>query len=113
MIDWRERAACRGHDDPDIFTSVIQSDVATAKLVCHSCPVTAECLALAAQLGDQWSVMGGLTPQERREHRRRHDWLRRCAYCRRLFVAERRKYCSNECRQLAGVGGHSRQEANA
>ncbi len=50
---WRDRAACRGIADPDVFFPVAQAgpvlaaQEAIAKAVCGRCPVRAECLAFA------------------------------------------------------------------
>lgn len=73
-VDWRERAACAGIEDPDIFFPtaedgpVYDAQVAVAKAVCAGCIVRAECLAYAmAQLPE--GIAGGLTPEERRRYR--------------------------------------------
>lgn len=72
---WREHAACRDHD-PELFfpiathgpTNVAQ--VAAAKAVCHSCPVTLDCLTEAlTRIPD--GIAGGLTADERRSLARR------------------------------------------
>jgi WhiB family redox-sensing transcriptional regulator len=71
-MDWRNRAACRD-EDPELFfpTSEVgpgASQVAQAKTVCARCPDTAKsaCLNGAVDEGDDWSVRGGTTAQERR-----------------------------------------------
>ena len=78
---WKERAACRGVDNPELFfppPARADADIkrsmserrrriiiANAKTVCRRCPVTAECLAYADEIGDYNGVWGGLTPRER------------------------------------------------
>ncbi len=73
-IDWRQRAACAGIEDPDIFFpaaedgAVYEAQVAVAKTVCGGCPVRAECLTYAmGHLAE--GIAGGLTPEERRRYR--------------------------------------------
>lgn len=79
--DWKERAACRGHERPDIFyppparadadIKRSQSErrrriiVAEAKSVCRRCPVTEECLEFAESIGDYNGIWGGKTARER------------------------------------------------
>jgi WhiB family transcriptional regulator, redox-sensing transcriptional regulator len=70
--DWWQQAACRDAD-PDLFaydpTADPPATAETAKAVCASCPVTADCLGFA--LGtmrasqDLTGIYGGLTPAER------------------------------------------------
>lgn len=77
MIDWRSRAVCIGapHDaffPPDRkFTSKTWQ---TARTYCDRCPVRAQCLAIALEVDvseDRWGMFGGMTPSERRAHRRK------------------------------------------
>ena len=78
---WMRRAACRGHDRPDIFsppparadTKIKRSKaerrrrivIAEAKTVCRRCPVTDECEAYANAAGERYGIWGGKTPRER------------------------------------------------
>ena len=74
--DWWQQAACRDAD-PDLFaydpTADPPATAETAKAVCASCPVTADCLGFA--LGtmrasqDLTGIYGGLTPDERATRR--------------------------------------------
>ena len=73
---WRERAACRDVDDPELFFPAAESgpardaQVAAAKAVCARCPVRAECLTEAlARI--PYGIAGGLTEHERRRLRTR------------------------------------------
>ena len=50
-MDWRHEAICRD-EDPELFFPVgnsgpALSQIAQAKLVCHRCPVTSQCLKLS------------------------------------------------------------------
>ena len=54
-MDWRHEAICRD-EDPELFFPVgnsgpALSQIAQAKLVCHRCPVTSECLKWALETG--------------------------------------------------------------
>jgi WhiB family redox-sensing transcriptional regulator len=72
MIDWRERASCRGVD-PELFYPVgdawegagNERRAEQAKAVCAACPVQLECLSDAVERGDAFAVLGGTLPSER------------------------------------------------
>ena len=71
---WRADAACRGHD-PDLFfpsgtTGPATAQIALAKQVCASCPVTDACLAFAIMTNQEDGVWGGTDEDERRSLRR-------------------------------------------
>ena len=76
---WRDRAACRGIGDPELFFPVAETgpqlaeQEAAAKAVCARCAVQAECLAFAlVALSD--GIAGGATAAERRTlHRGRRS----------------------------------------
>lgn len=79
--DWKLRAACRGHERPDIWyppparadadIKRSQSErrrriiVAEAKSICRRCPVQEQCLEFADSLGDYNGIWGGKTARER------------------------------------------------
>ena len=77
--DWRDQAACLG-TDPELFaipgsgTEWERDDHAdqleAALTHCRACPVAAECLASALLHGDQDTVRGGTTPNQRARIRR-------------------------------------------
>lgn len=74
--DWRDRAKCRD-EDPDLFfpvgdlkARVNKAQVAEAKRVCATCLVRSACLDWALATGEDCGIAGGLTPEERRGHRR-------------------------------------------
>lgn len=74
LRDFRHRAACRDVD-PELFFPVGDSgpallQVAEAKAVCHTCPVTAACLAHALDAGHGDGVWGGRDAGERAVLRR-------------------------------------------
>ena len=75
--EWRERAACRGGVDPDLFFPAAESGAArraqvrAAKAVCARCPVRSECLE-EALIRIPYGIAGGLTERERQRLRRTH-----------------------------------------
>lgn len=54
MDDWQQHAACRDHDDPDLFFDGDPQRLKAAIAVCHTCPVWEHCLL--ANLGEQHGV---------------------------------------------------------
>lgn len=73
--DWRDQAACRGMDT-NLFFPVGAAgagwvEISEAKKVCSTCPVQAQCLRWAADVGVDYGIWGGLTDAERRSARRR------------------------------------------
>jgi hypothetical protein len=73
-VTWQERSACL-QADPELFTGdhLTQHQVTQAKAFCTRCPVRIECLdfALTQQRStDLGGIYGGLSPSERRAHRR-------------------------------------------
>jgi len=70
-FDWLEFALCRGAD-PGLFDALDGTrDQARALGICAECPVRSECLGAALLEGDDTTVRGGLTPEQRRIIRRR------------------------------------------
>lgn len=73
--DWWSVAACRSAD-PDLFFPVSalgpsMEQVARAKSVCATCPVTRECLDFALATRQIHGVWGGTSEQERERLRQR------------------------------------------
>ncbi|MBT1162801.1 WhiB family transcriptional regulator [Bifidobacterium sp. SO1] len=70
--DWHEKAKCL-NADPDMFYPMPNDwkTIVEAKLICASCPVSAECLEQALDGGEQYGIWGGLDPEERRTLLRR------------------------------------------
>lgn len=66
---WTERAACRMLP-PDMFFPRRGHETATAKAVCATCPVCAECLDAALRRGEKFGIWGGTSERERRAMRR-------------------------------------------
>lgn len=83
-LDWQENARCaKPGVDPEIFfgsantskpgaaldrkggTPWHTNNIARAKAVCRACPVREQCLAWAVEIGDDWAILGGMTPVER------------------------------------------------
>ena len=71
---------CRS-GDPEMFFAESPEDVETAKALCLTCPVRAECLAGALERCEPWGVWGGqlflhgqVIPRKRPRGRpRKHD----------------------------------------
>ena len=69
---WMNDAACRDTQvDPESFfyagkTGHRERDVAQGLALCSTCPVISQCLAHAFDINDQFAVMGGTTPKQRR-----------------------------------------------
>jgi hypothetical protein len=60
--DWRDDAACGGHDTELYFSALSEE---TAKAACRGCPVVDECLQFALDENIGFGVFGGLTEHER------------------------------------------------
>ena len=69
--DWQVNAACRGMSvdlfyDADFARGAAKREhVAHAKAICAVCPVIAQCLDRASDVGEPEGVWGGLTARER------------------------------------------------
>lgn len=69
--DIERQAACAGRDTDVFFPHASDTRaVEMAKAVCRSCPVMQACLMQALRNGDEFAVLGGTTPDERRLIRR-------------------------------------------
>lgn len=77
-VDWaaldsiRAQAACRDHPHPEWWW--VEPDDPrhqTARQVCASCPVQADCLAWAVAHGERHGLWGGVWMPERQDRRRR------------------------------------------
>jgi WhiB family redox-sensing transcriptional regulator len=69
IVDWTERAACKGTDPDELFVQGAAQN--RAKLICRGCPVRTECLADALDHRIEFGVWGGMTERERRALLRR------------------------------------------
>ena len=70
---WMEDAACLNTFTELFFyhnKSTKNSKVADALRICQACPVIKRCLQFAFDSNDQYAVLGGTTPGQRREMRR-------------------------------------------
>jgi WhiB family redox-sensing transcriptional regulator len=68
--DWRDEAACQGHD-PELFfpegtTGPALAQADRAKGVCAACGVRSPCLSFALLHGLGFGIWAGTTEQERR-----------------------------------------------
>lgn len=69
MYIWQLDALCVG-TDPELFCALPGSrDETAARMICAECPVRADCLADAYAEGDDTTIRGGLTADERRARR--------------------------------------------
>lgn len=69
MYDWLIDALCRG-TDPELYDALPGSrDEAAALMICADCPVRSFCLAYAYAEGDDTTIRGGLTADQRRATR--------------------------------------------
>jgi WhiB family redox-sensing transcriptional regulator len=69
---WQKSARCADAGPSMMFPHDADfPGIARAKAVCERCPVRALCLDEAQTRGERFGIWGGLTPDERREARRR------------------------------------------
>jgi WhiB family redox-sensing transcriptional regulator len=72
-----KQAAC-ATTEPELFFPLYtvggngELHEALAKQVCQRCPIRNECLEFALHTGDDWAILGGMTPAERRALKRRN-----------------------------------------
>lgn len=68
--DWRQAAACRGHD-PELWFSALPADRDRAATLCATCPVRSRCLSAAlgfeATGGGNYGLWGGYSERDRRQ----------------------------------------------
>ncbi|QQM66987.1 WhiB family transcriptional regulator [Actinomyces weissii] len=69
-LAWQERALC-AQTDPESFFPEKGGSTREAKQVCHSCPVSQECLEYALANDERFGIWGGLSERERRKLKRR------------------------------------------
>jgi len=74
--DWRDKAACKDIDDPELFFPVGNTgpaliQIEKAKSVCNTCISREECLGYAMVHNQDSGVWGGLSEDERRGLKRR------------------------------------------
>lgn len=69
--DWRDRAACRGHDWRTFFPATHGAALLEPLAICAHCPVKQTCLETALANEDQQhrsyraGIWGGTTPKQR------------------------------------------------
>ena len=68
FMDGRE--ACAKVGDPDAFFSIEEGARAAAAKICMRCPLREPCLEWALETRQEFGVLGGKTPAERRKIRR-------------------------------------------
>ena len=72
-LSWQAYAACAGRGDLMYPHDKQEGDIEAAKQICSGCKVRAQCLDSALRSGDFLGVQGGMTGEERRQHKRRTD----------------------------------------
>lgn len=77
--DWMDQASCQ-YVDPELFYQddgqLSQRKAEAAVKVCRHCPVIKECLQWAFRVDDQFGVLGGMTPRDRRRLKEKMRWQR-------------------------------------
>jgi hypothetical protein len=63
--------------DPELFYPEVGNSAHAAKTICRRCAVIDQCLEWALENGEQWGVLGGLSPEERAALRKRRPPVRR------------------------------------
>lgn len=98
--NWRDDAKCRGR--ADLFIDVEPNP--HARVLCHLCPVRADCLADAFATRALDDFRAGLTPAELRRAYRLRDRVVRCVcrWCGASFTSDRKRpYCCDTHRKMA------------
>ena len=92
--DWRDRAACIGHEGVFDVAADHPNDghaLAAALAICLDCPVADLCLR--AHVREEFGVVGGTTPAERKKLRRTpkppDGPVHRCGYCARAYTSSK------------------------
>lgn len=67
--NWEKEALCRGKDNqiffPDEAQTMTAKKVKTAKAICKTCSVRAECLFTSIMNDERFGIWGGFSPRER------------------------------------------------
>lgn len=76
-LRWQELGACAELDTEIFYVGSQRGPALTAfenvaKGVCASCPVLLQCRDYALRTHEPYGIWGGLTPQDRERHYRRH-----------------------------------------
>lgn len=103
MTDWRERAACAGHPEPDLWFSWKGEEAERALAICNTCPVRSECRS--ARDDDPFGIWGGVPvlPKDRPD-------AKPCVDCGRVMHIAGRGMCGR-CYQRSRAST-SEQEAS-
>ena len=72
--EWVSEAACRGGLQADVADALFfpgrGHSGERARTICATCPVRAECLQHALEVGEKFGIWGGTSEKERRELKR-------------------------------------------
>jgi WhiB family redox-sensing transcriptional regulator len=69
--EWKERGACYGLNDDQMFPEKAREQREAAGLCQLVCEVQTTCLQYALDADERWGVWGGTTERERERHRKR------------------------------------------
>lgn len=72
LPSWLMGAACKDADPHLFFPHTGENrEAASAKAICHQCPVEADCLDWALKTDEQFGIWGGKSQRERARIKRR------------------------------------------
>lgn len=116
---WQDAAVCASVD-PDLFFPETGGSTVTAKRLCRSCPVRAECLEYALANDERDGIWGGYSERERARFARAEGRvLRRCRNGLHLLTPENTikiatcRACKQEATRQSGRRSRARQELAA
>lgn len=72
--NWMGDAGCRGLDPELFFPPQGAHRKPAVAVVCRGCPVQAECLAYAVEIGARHGIFGGLSALQRRPLMKGRKW---------------------------------------
>lgn len=111
--DWRDKAACAGHPDPDLWFPISSDDPATeAKRICRGCPVREICGMIAVRTNEQYAVAGGYRTSNADERAELEEELGfgprrapkvRCTECDTVFATRTKFTTCEDCRGFTPV----------
>lgn len=111
MSEWKLKAACHNHPNPQWWFPTERGDHAIdAKAVCVTCPVRRECGEDAVNTDERFAVMGGYRCSDVKERTALRKWLGHdivrtltCIRCGVEFETTQRFKRCLECRGLVSI----------
>lgn len=67
---WQDKAACRDHENPDLWFAEDEASQERAKAICDTCPVTLHCLIHQSRFTGLDGIWGGKTGKALKSARR-------------------------------------------